>query len=108
MEWPESRCDGARDGEYTRFFDGRDIMGGTGEYSVLGLGPRDNMGREAVDGDGTRDEYSRIFDQWTQLAGMRCECVQAFAAVYGDGRYGVVYRCRIGATAARGGVLIFG
>jgi hypothetical protein len=75
MEWPESCRHWARDDEYTRFFDGRDIMAGTGEYGVLGLGPRDNMGSEAVDGDGTRDEYGLIFDQWTQLAGMRCECV---------------------------------
>ena len=50
-------------------------MGGTGKYGVLGMGARDNMGREAVDGDGARDEYGSVFDQWTQLAGMWCECV---------------------------------
>ena len=83
-------------------------MGRTGEYGVLSMGTRDNMGREAVDGDGTRDEYGRIFDQWTQLAGMWGECVQTHASVYGDGGYGVVYGRRVGTTTTRSRVLVFG
>ena len=66
MEWPELRCHGARNGEYTGIFYGRDGDGDvarTGKLRVLYMGTRDYMGRAAMDGDRARDEYSRVFYQ---------------------------------------------
>ena len=79
MEWPELRCDGARNGEYTRDFhgcysvcddvglfygrDGDSIVARTRKLRVLYMGARDYMGRTAMDGDGARHEYSRVFYQ---------------------------------------------
>ena len=82
VEWSELYRDGTRNGEYTGEFHGCNVDGvgvgvvaRTGEYGVLGLGSRDHMGREAVDGDGARDKHGGVFDQWTQLARMRCKCL---------------------------------
>ena len=38
-------------------------MARTRKYGVLGMGTRDYMGRATMDGDGARDEYSRVFYQ---------------------------------------------
>ena len=89
MEWPELRGDGTRNGEYAGIFHGRhgDIefdgrcgggsdcfMARIGEFGVLGMGSWDYMGRQTVDGDGTRHKHGGVFYQRQELARMWREC----------------------------------
>ena len=50
-------------------------MARTWKYGVFCMGARGDMGRATMDGDGTRDQHGGVFDEWAELAGMRCECV---------------------------------